>query len=653
MAKKIKQVTSQSNSKQGEDVKPNLPPLTPLSYFSILNFRTQAIILAIIGFLFYCNTFSHESAFDDRMAITDNEYVQRGFAGIPDILTKDAYQSYLDHKNGSNQLAGGRYRPLSLISFAIEQQFMGTAGDNEDNTTKEARLASEMHARHVVNVLLYMLSSVVLLYFLQTIVFPDKPIIAFVAALIFTIHPIHTEVVANVKSRDEILSVLFICLTFIKAFRYKETLKIRDLVLASVFFFMALLSKEYAVTLLLLLPLSFYYFKNEPFGYSIKTALPYLIPVGIYLLLRFNAVTTAEAGAEQNVMNNPYLYATTGQRLASEILVLLDYLELLIYPNTLVSDYSYNQIPYSNFSNLVVWLSIAVHCSLAILMFIFIRKRHVLGFAIAFYLINLVIVSNFLFSIGAPMGERLIYHSSIGFAMAAGYLVYTGFGQFKSPAKIKFGLRGIMVILVIASAFKTVDRNKDWRNDTTLFLADVIKSPNSVLVNNNAAAACMSNAKLNAKDIPVRNEWFERAINYFDKALTIYPKYTQARMNRGLCYFNMGKPDMALPDWVSVRKENPDQQNLSKYLEVAGKYFFSQGMKYRSVNKIDSAILAFRMSTEATPKSMEPWYQLGNAFFESGNYCGAKEALQKALQIAPNNSDALLFNNRLTGYHCN
>src|SRR6266699_1973021 len=112
-------------------------PVVASKPFLLLRFRTQAILLALIGFIFYYNTFSHESAFDDRMAITDNAYVQRGLAGIPDILTTDAYQSYLESKNGANQLAGGRYRPLSLITFAVEQQLTGVSNDTETGNEKE------------------------------------------------------------------------------------------------------------------------------------------------------------------------------------------------------------------------------------------------------------------------------------------------------------------------------------------------------------------------------------------------------------------------------------------------------------------------------------------------------------------------------------
>ncbi len=615
-------------------------PVAPAYKYSLTDIRVQSLILILIGFLFYANTFSHEAAFDDRMAITDNEYVQQGIAGIGGILTTDAFQSYLEHKNSSNQLAGGRYRPLSLITFAIEQQLMGTDHANENAAEKEQRVAEEMHMRHVVNVLLYIVSLIVLLTLFHTVIFPDEPVIALLAALIFAIHPLHTEVVANVKSRDEVLSVLFIALTILKAFAYKESGKLKDLVFGCLFFFCALLSKEYAVTLIVILPIAFYLFKNEPLPYGFKTFAPYLISLGLYILLRLNAVTGAGEGAENNVLNNPYLYAGGLQKLATEIFVLLNYLKLLLFPDVLTADYGYSQIPIVSFSNLLVWLSLAIHLLMVVLMFVYLRKQHVIGFAILFYLANLMLVSNLFINIGAPMGERLIYHSSVGFAIAAGYLLSKGFGMLNIARISKGGLAGFTIVLVAVSGFKTIERNRDWKNDTTLFLADVNKSPNSALVNNNAAAACMSLAKKDKQDVAARNEWLKKAVQYFDKALSLYPDYYLSRVNRGLCYYNLGMPDKALPDWDTVRKYAPAQENIKKYLGIAGKYFFAQGMKYKAASMADSSIYSFKKSTEAMPDSPEGYYELGRAYYAKGDYANAIIAFEKVLSLAPAYSDA-------------
>jgi hypothetical protein len=181
-------------------------------------FKIQVIVLAIVGFIIYGNSVLNEYALDDGIVIEKNDYVQQGFKGIPKILKTDAYDSFYRSMNAKQQLSGGRYRPLSVITFAIEQQLFGSK-----ETVKPP--ADVAFIRHLLNVVFYILSVLVLLYFLETFIFKDNPLIAFITCLLFLIHPLHTEVIANVKSRDEILSFLFIVLTFIKVFRYKETKK--------------------------------------------------------------------------------------------------------------------------------------------------------------------------------------------------------------------------------------------------------------------------------------------------------------------------------------------------------------------------------------------------------------------------------------------
>jgi tetratricopeptide (TPR) repeat protein len=113
-----------------------------------------------------------------------------------------------------------------------------------------------------------------------------------------------------------------------------------------------------------------------------------------------------------------------------------------------------------------------------------------------------------------------------------------------------------------------------------------------------------------------------------------------AHLNRGLCYFNMGSPEMALPDWDTVRNHEPNTQNLAKYLGIAGKYFYSKGMNYEKNNQNDSAVHAFKLCADATPEAPEPWFQLALACKMTGRPTEAKSAILHALQIAPNNREA-------------
>ena len=614
--------------------------------YTIFDFKVQAIILAIIGLAFYCNTFRNGYAFDDKLVITQNEYVQAGMAGIPKILTTEAYESFSKQQKVGNPLTGGRYRPLSIVTFAIEQQFLGTSTiiDQSNATPKdineikarEAKLVTDMHLRHVINVLLYIITAIVLLYFLRTIIFPLLPLAAFLAALIFILHPIHTEVVANVKSRDEILSLLFICLTFIFTFRYQDANKIKNILLALVCYFLALLSKEYAVMLIVLLPLALYLFKNYSIGKSLTSCLLFLIPLAIYFRLRFASVTATAIGAEDEIMNNPYLYASQLQAIATQLATMLRYIQLLFLPIHLTADYSYNEI---HFTDPKVWLSIIFYLFMLLGMVILIIKRHFLAFALAFYLAFFILVCNLFINIGAPMGERFIFHSSVGFSILIGWLLYKGYEKIKPISVANYSITGLMLLLIIVSGFKTIDRNQDWASDTILFLKDVQTAPNSIITNCNAGASCIDMAEL-ATDTVRKREWLIKGLPYLDKAIALHNKYMLAYVNRGIIYFRINEYDKALSDCDSVRKYFAQLPSLNYLAYSLSDHFFKIGLHNGRDNHPLEAILYFKKAVEALPTDADIWYNLGYAYYSNNQIEDAKKAFTNALKIKPNHAQA-------------
>ncbi|MFI5196249.1 MAG: tetratricopeptide repeat protein [Chitinophagales bacterium] len=633
MAKKTNNKPAPVNKQKQAPVVESIP-VTPVIKDSLIpawlyEFKIQAIIVAILAFGFYINSFNNEFAHDDSIVIIKNEYVLEGFAGIHDILTKDAYDSYYKQFNSTNQLSGGRYRPLSIVTFAIEQQFFGATPKSKIDSVianemsfgvrgpKGNKVFQQMHIRHLFNVLWFTLSVVVVLYFLRYIVFKSNPIIALIAAIIFTIHPIHTEVVANVKSRDEIMSILFMCLTFIFAFKYQEQKHKWLLGAGLLSFFFAFLSKEYAITMIVLLPLAFYLFNRFTIQKSIMATLPYLLVVGLYLYIRSTIVGPQAENSNDEILNNPYLLASSTEKLATEIATTLNYLKLLIYPYPLSADYSYNQIPYKDFSHPLVWLSLIVHGGLIAAMFMFFKKvaqqrgnleianvkfasvvpltgARVLCFAIAFYLLHLVLVCNIVFDIGATMGERLIYHSSLGFSIALAWFLYKGMEKIKPTLTGRLALAGFMVIIITWSGFKTVARNADWKNDFTLFSHDLDVVPNSVLVNGNVAAALIDMADFE-KDPKKKNEDLVKGVQLLNKATSLHPTYVAAYLNKGIAYFKLGQPDSAKMNFDKVSVLYPNH-----------------------------------------PKLAESYYNLGVAFYLNKQYPQAFASWQATLRLSPN-----------------
>lgn len=613
--------------------------------FSLTDFRFQCIILALFGFILYGNTFGNGSAFDDKVVINQNEYVQSGLSGIPHILTGESYESFSKQQRIGNPLTGGRYRPLSIVTFAIEQQFLGpnesiqTQKDEASIKAIQQKQENDMHLRHFVNTVLYILTTIVLLIFFRKIIFPGAPLLSLAGALLFLVHPVHTEVVANVKSRDEILSLLFILLTLIYAHEFTQREKYGDKIKAMVFFFLALLSKEYALVLVVLLPIFLFVTTTYAPRKIISSLLLFLVPLAIYLALRFSSVSATSAGADDEIMNNPYLFATMPQRYASIFAVLLRYLKILFWPAILSADYSYKQIPYSDFSDPAVWASIAIYAVMGIVAVILIMRRHITGLGFAIFLLFLVPVCNLFVNVGAPMGERFLFHSSVGLCIVLAWGLGQILTKISDDQKKQFLWAACIAPLVLLSAFKTTARNRDWASDATLFLHDVNTVPNSIIANCNAGAAWIDKADM-TKDTALEKQCLRNGLPFLTKAISMHHKYVLAYINRGIIYYRLGSYENALSDCDTVNKYFPTNPALGYLSYSLSDHYFKLGLNAGRANDAAHAIENFRKGVEAAPHDADLWYNLGYAYYSDNQWLQAKKAFNMTLSFKPGHQQA-------------
>ena len=146
-----------------------------------------AFLLGAIAFLAYANTFKNGYAYDDMSAVTQNTIVTRGSSALPEIFSTP-------YRYGFYVTPNDLYRPLSLAMFAMEYQLSDGAPG----------------IMHFMNVLIYTGCVLLLFFFFDVLFEKKKTAIAFMASLLFALHPLHTEVVANIKSRDELLCFFFV-----------------------------------------------------------------------------------------------------------------------------------------------------------------------------------------------------------------------------------------------------------------------------------------------------------------------------------------------------------------------------------------------------------------------------------------------------------
>lgn len=527
------------------------------------------------------------------------------------------FASYIDdYKVEGNKLSGGRYRPLSITSFAIEQQF---AGFNP-------------RPKHWVNIILYSFLVILIFYFALN----DLKLslaVAFITTFLFALHPIHTEVVANIKSRDEILSLIFYLLTISFYLKYLESRTKKNLIKMSLCFLAALLSKEYAITLFLVLPVAAYTLRNYSIANSLKSVSAIAIIFVLYALIRGSIVGWG-APEQLDPLNNPFVYASGSEKLATKIFILLKYFLLLFKPYPLNADYSFAEIRYKTFIDWDVWVSVILHGVLVYYMIKSIVARKLMGFIGVVYFSNLFLVSNFLFNIGASMGERFLFHSSFAFCLFIALLWEQAGSRLKAPSFDTL-TKTVLAALIIISAFIVIPRNRDWKNYHTLFLKDVETSQNSALCNANATVALVGLA-LDPRNSAEKEALLKKAIVYSEKATQIHSKFGNAYFNWAACYFNLNNYDSAIVIWDKGFSVFDSSPHRSTYAELCYNRAITEGQN----KQFDNAVKLLEFSTRTFPGKAAYWSDLGGAYYSVNRFEDAKNAWEKILSLDPSNNQA-------------
>jgi protein O-mannosyl-transferase len=267
------------------------------------------------------------------------------------------------------------------------------------------------------------------------------------------------------------------------------------------------------------------------------------------------------------------------------------------------------------------------------------QTRHVLSFAIAFYLSFLLLINNFVFDIGATMGERLIFHSSVGFCIALAYGLVKGYERIRTPLAAKVALGSLMAILVGFSAVATVTRNTAWKNDKTLFMTDLKTVPNSVLVNANVAASYISMADME-KDTAVKNQDMHAALQCLDKALGLHPRFVAAHLNRALVFLKLDDIDSCRIDLDSVRSIYPSYPTLHNMYSMLADTYIKKGGVFAKAGDLPGAVQVYEQGVRAVPDNADLWYNLGGAYFTNKQFPNAIVAFNNALKLNPQYTDA-------------
>ena len=590
-----------------------------VSSASLKSMMPWYILVFLFAFLLYANTLGHKYVLDDNGAIKTNWVVKKGLEGIPLIL-KTPY------RYGVSMLEDNLYRPLSLVMFAVEWQI--APGNPMLN--------------HLVNVLFYALTSVLLLIVLSLLFHNANPAFPLFACLLWMVHPIHTEVVANIKSRDEIMSVFFLLLSVLWFIRYLNEKKNWLITASLISFFLALMSKEGAITFLLILPLMAWYLSEKNEWTKVRVALFYLAPALLYLLIRQAVLNAWAQPSPVTLLDNLLVSAPDAQsRLATAILLLGKYLLVFIAPVQLVSDYSYNQIPVTRWTDPYVLISFAIYTAALVFAFLRLKERSFYVFGIIWFLVSMSIYSNLFVLIGSSFAERFLYLPSIGLCMLIAALIMLAsnsgerdkyqlsFNNLFTKLKVP-----VIILLLIMTLFsiKTISRNSDWKDEYTLFSVDSQHSPNSAHMRNYWGSAIRDKAK-EEKDSEKFKAGMAKALVEFRKAVEIYPAYADAWQQMGLAYFRLGDIDRSLESYQKAISFNP---GLALTYTNMGIIFFQKG-------DYQKAIGLYKKSIELDPNYADAYCNLGSSYGMIGEYTAAVENFHKCLDLEPENARACYY----------
>ena len=516
--------------------------------------KNAVLLIGFLGFPLYSNTLTHGFVLDDKIVITENQFTKQGVSGIRDIFTHDSMTGFFG--KDKKLVAGGRYRPLSMAIHAIEWELYGESPS----------------VYHFINVVCYAFTGI-LLFFVLLQFFPNnqKSIfgLAFIATAIFVAHPLHTEVVANVKSRDELLSILLALVSFGLVLKWLKSQKAGLLIVSALIFLFSLLSKESSVVFVGIVPLAIYtLMPKKTIKEVVVATTPFFAMTLVYLAIRFMVIDSPNTEIAKELMNNPFLNASSSEQYATIFLTLIYYLKLSFFPHPLTHDYYPTQIPIVGWDDSLVLLSVFLNLALFGFGIVGLLKRNIWGFVIFTYFGGLLLYSNLFFPIGTFMNERFLYVPTIAIS------VFLAWSLMKIKAT-NISL-GVVAVLLLLYSFKTIDRNFAWETDETLALTDIEVSSESAKCNMAAGLAKIDLSKEERLEAKKKILLLD-GVKYLQRSLEIYPSYFPPMILSGNAYSMLKDYKTAYSFYENCLKMNPGDNNTLQNLEYVAQEATADG----------------------------------------------------------------------------
>lgn len=548
-----------------------------------------ALAVAAVGFALYLPAVRHGFVFDDGVVIVENPLL-RSAAALPALLTRTEWSG------GGYELR--LYRPLTGLTYAANYALSGLTP----------------WSYHLVNALLHALCAALLL--VLGLRLGLGRLASGAAALLFAVHPVHVEAVANVVGRKDLLATALLLLMALAHLRARSG-RPRDVAVAVLAYAGAMLAKEVGVVgigLVAALDVTFPALATDPGaatrpGPRRRLAAPYAAYAAalvLYLLL-LRSVTAGAGAATFLFEDNPAAFAPALQRVLTAVALFGKGLGLQLLPLAQSPDYSYPAIPLVTSALDPRFLLGAAALAGWAAAGVALRRRApvVLG-SLGWYGISLLPASNLLFPVGTIFGERLLYLPGAGLALLAGAGVAAVAPRLPRPAALAAG-----AAVLVALGAATVRYSEAWASEESLFRWAERTQPGSAKVHQKLAILELERAP-------------ERALAEIDRSLALYEADPQAHLVRAAALRRLGRPG----EEAEVRRALALEPRIAE-----GNY--EMGRLAREAGRLDEAAAWWRRAIAADPTHAAALGDLASWHLVRGELAPALDLATRAVQADP------------------
>lgn len=473
---------------------------------------------------------------------------------------------------------GKAFRPITFALYSIEKKIK-----------KEKPL-------HFINLIMFMALSLLVYYTLSNLLLLKK-INSLILTLIFASYPIHNEVICNIKSIDEILTLTFFIISIVLLIKGQKILSV-------IVYFFALLSKETAVSFVVIYPMIIYANKQESIIKSIKKTWQYIVPVIIYLLLRFiylKDIVSIGLTKQDNalmIFNNP-------ERFFNKFYLLLIYMKKLLIPYPLSWDYSLGYYKFNKITFItgIVTFSLII-TGLTILVYKLIKNKNIdrIYVGALLVLVSILPASNIIMEIPVTFADRFLFTASFG------VIIILSSEKIINRKIVKIILISILPVFLLVN----INNVPSWKDDKTKNLYDYNHGNRSFRVECNVL-----NNLNNKKDITsiLKN---------------LSNNYTDIEHVNGIIahyYLSNNEYEKSLKYYNNAIKLNPNEN----------KYYINEGVIYQKTKNFRKAINLYKKAIFINSNNPIPYENMGMVYHEMGKLNLAEKYYNKAIQKGSNN----------------